>query len=585
MPRDYAESAFLNVEQSMTGRRWVGPGAETERLADAMLQATALPEAVCRCLVRRGVAPDGAAAYLAPKLRDSLPDPLTLRDAGAAAGRIVDAVRRRQRVAIFADYDVDGAASAAILACWLRDVGIPATIYVPDRIAEGYGPNTAAMAKLADEHDLIVCVDCGTLAHDAIAAAAAADVVVLDHHLGADTLPEALAVVNPNRADEDRTLGHLCAAAVVFLVLVEANRQLRGARETPDLMSLVDLVALATVADVAPLIGVNRALVARGLEIMVRRERPGLVALSDRAGLDRPPDAYHLGFVLGPRINAGGRIGDAGLGARLLSTACPHEAAALADRLEVLNAERRSVETAVRDAALAQAEARGEDASLVWAAGEGWHPGVVGIVASRLKEATGKPAVVIGLEDGHGTGSGRSVEGVDLGTAVQRLADEGLIIRGGGHRMAAGLSLTRDAVEAAMARLGELLARTTPLAATNDLKLDALVMPRAATDDLVRRVAAVGPFGAGSPAPRFALSDLRIRRLRRVGDGHLSVGLADLEGARIEAISFRAAESGLAAAIESHGGRPLHVAGRLELNSWRGRETVQLRLEDAAFAQ
>ncbi len=583
MPRDHAETAFLNVECSLTSRRWVGPGAGTERLAEAMAQATGLLDPVCRCLVLRGVSPDAAATYLSPTLRNSLPDPLSLLDAGRAAERIVAAVQRGERVAIFADYDVDGAASAALLRCWLAELGVASTIYVPDRITEGYGPNVQAMTRLAAEHDLIICVDCGTLAHDAIAAATAADVIVLDHHLGGPTVPKAVAVVNPNRADESGSLGHLCAAGVVFLILVEANRQLRGTRATPDLMASLDLVALATVADVAPLIGVNRALVTRGLEVMARRTRPGLVALSDRAGVDRPPDPYHLGFVLGPRINAGGRIGDAGIGARLLSTMDPHEAAALANRLEALNAERRSIEAGVRSAALAQIEARGMDGALVWAAAENWHPGVVGIVASRLKEFTGRPAVVIALDGERGTGSGRSIEGVDLGGAVQRLADEGLIERGGGHRMAAGLSIESARVEAAMNRLEELVQKTDA-GPTSHLRLDAIVMPRAATVELVQDLAAVGPFGAGSPAPRFAVTDLRIKRLRRVGDGHLSLSLADAEGAGLEAIAFRAAETGLTAHLEGHCDRPLHVAGRLELNVWRGRERVQMKLEDAAFS-
>lgn len=584
MPRDHTQTAFLNVEQSITGRRWVGPGAEIERLAEAIAQATELPDVVCRCLALRGVAPDAATDYLAPTLRACLPNPLLLRDAGAAAGRIADAVRHRQKVAIFADYDVDGAASAAALSCWLRDLGLGATVYVPDRIAEGYGPNVAAMQRLAEAHDLIVCVDCGTLAHDAISAAKGADVVVLDHHLGADALPDALAVVNPNRADEDGSLGHLCAASVVFLVLVEANRQLRPERPVPELMGLVDLVALATIADVAPLIGVNRPFVVRGLEVMARRGRPGLVALFDAAQLERPPDVYHLGFVLAPRINAAGRIGDAGLGARLLSTNDPDEATAIAARLESLNVERRAMEAAVREEALAQVEAQSPGRQLVWAAGEGWHPGVVGIVASRVREATGRPAVVVALDGDWGTGSGRSVEGLDLGAAVQRLADEGLIARGGGHRMAAGLSVSRAALPAAMERLDALLASQAPLTSDLELRLDGLVAPQVATVELVRRIAAAGPFGAASPAPLFVASDLRIRRLQPVGDGHLSLTLAAAGGARLEAIGFRAAENGLARALASHDGRAVHVAGRLEINCWRGRETVQLRLEDAAFA-
>ncbi|MBM9593133.1 single-stranded-DNA-specific exonuclease RecJ [Roseitranquillus sediminis] len=584
MPRDHASTAFLNVEASVTGRRWVGPTIEADRLTEAMAQATGLPEVVCRCLVARGVAPDGAAAYLAPTLRDLLPDPRSLRDMEVASQRLLRAVRRRERVAIFADYDVDGGASAALLLIWLRHMGLGATLYVPDRLEEGYGPNEPAMAALAAEHDLIVCVDCGTVAHGPVAAARGADVVVLDHHLGGAELPAALAVVNPNRADEDGSLAHLCAAAVVFLLLVDMGRRLReeGANG-PDLIAMLDLVALATVADVAPLVGVNRALVRRGLEVMRRRERPGLVALADVAALDRPPECHHLGFVLGPRINAGGRIGRADLGARVLSTDDPHEAAALAEQLHRLNDERREIEAQVREAALAQVEARGDDGPLAWAAGEGWHPGVVGIVAARLKEATGRPAVVIGFDGATGVGSGRSVAGVDLGAAVHRLAAEGLLLRGGGHRMAAGLSVERNGLEPAMARLGELLARQAGQEMRrNDLVLDALVAPCAATAELVRRVDAAGPFGMGSSAPRFALADVRLAGVRRVGEGHLRLDLADGAGGRLQAIAFRAFDGPLGPAVEARAGRSLHLAGRLEINVWQGRERVQLRVEDAA---
>ncbi|MBT8454940.1 MAG: DHH family phosphoesterase, partial [Alphaproteobacteria bacterium] len=314
-------TAFLGVETSLSGRRWVGPTAEDDRLAQRMAQQTGLPDPICRVLARRHVAPEDAAAFLAPSLRDLLPDPLTLKDMAPATDRFLTAVQGRERIAVFADYDVDGGASAALILTWLRDLGHGATLYVPDRIDEGYGPNAPAMEALAADHDLIICVDCGTLSHDAIAAATKADVIILDHHLGGETLPPALAVVNPNRADEDGDLGHLCAAGVVFLMLVEANRRMRETGKTgPDLMALLDLVALATVADVAPLTGVNRAFVRQGLTVMARRHRPGLVALADVGRLDRAPTAHHLGFVLGPRVNAGGRIGAADLGARLLAT-------------------------------------------------------------------------------------------------------------------------------------------------------------------------------------------------------------------------------------------------------------------------
>jgi len=574
------------VDASLTGRRWTGPGAEAERLAEAMAQATALPRPVCATLARAGVAPEAAAAYLAPKLRDLMPDPRGLHDMERAAARLLEALARRERIAIFADYDVDGGASAALLLDWLRQMGVAATLYIPDRIDEGYGPNVPAMRALAAEHGLILCVDCGTLSHEPIAAAKGADVVVLDHHLAGETLPDAHAVVNPNRQDEDGSLAHLCAAAVVFLLLVEAGRQLRGSgRAGPDLMAMLDLVALATVADVAPLTGVNRALVRTGLEVMARRARPGLVALADAARLDRAPDAYALGFVLGPRVNAGGRIGRADLGARLLAATDPEEAAGMAGRLEQLNEERRAIETGVRDAALAQAEARGLDAPLVWAAGEGWHPGVVGIVASRLKEATGRPAVVIGLDGAEGKGSGRSVSGVDLGASVQRLAAEGLLLKGGGHRMAAGLTVARSLLEPAMARLSELLARQGAGAGgPRDLRLDGVLMPGAATPELVTALEQAGPFGASAPAPRFALPDLAVKDARPVGERHLKLRLADGMGGTLEAIAFGAFDGPLGPRLQAHGGARFHLAGRLELNTWRGRSTVQLRLEDAAEA-
>ncbi|WP_152466837.1 single-stranded-DNA-specific exonuclease RecJ [Sulfitobacter sp. THAF37] len=578
--------SFLGVEASLTGRRWVGPGVDAERSAELLVQRTGLPQAVCQVLARRGVAPEEAAGFLAPALRDLLPDPRSLQDMEKAAARFLAAVGQRQRIAIFADYDVDGGSSAALLLTWLRQMGHGATLYVPDRIDEGYGPNDEAMAALAAAHDLIVCVDCGTLSHGPVAAAAGADVVILDHHLGGETLPDALAVVNPNRQDEDGTLAHLCAAAVVFLMLVEVGRQLRDTgRKGPDLMAMLDLVALATVADVAPLIGVNRAFVRQGLKVMARRDRVGLAALVDVARMDTAPTAYHLGFLLGPRINAGGRIGQADLGARLLASDDPHEVAALAERLETLNTERRDVEAAVRAAALAQAEARGFDAPLVWASGPGWHPGVVGIVASRLKEASNRPSIVIGIEDGIGKGSGRSVSGIDLGAPIQRLAAEGLLIKGGGHKMAAGLTVAEDKLDLAMTRLGELLAKQgAHLAGPSDLTVSGLLMPGAASVELAEQIEEAGPFGAAAPAPRYVFADMQIHFAKRVGESHLKITFGDGIGARMDAICFGAYDTPLGAALEAHGGARFHLSGRLDINSWRGRQTVQLRLEDAARA-
>ncbi|MEL6913448.1 MAG: single-stranded-DNA-specific exonuclease RecJ [Pseudomonadota bacterium] len=578
--------AFLNVSHSLTGRRWVGPNEAETRQAEALVQQTGLPPALAAILARREVAAADVDAFLEPTLRDLLPDPRTLRDMEAAATRFLAAVRGRERIAVFADYDVDGGASAALLLTWLRAMGRDATLYIPDRIDEGYGPNAPAMAELAAAHDLIICVDCGTLSHEALAAASAADVIVLDHHLGGETLPPALAVVNPNRQDESGDLAHLCAAAVVFLMLVEAGRQLRAAGERgPDLMAMLDLVALATVADVAPLIGVNRALVRQGLKVMAARGRIGLTALSDIARLDTEPRAYHLGYVLGPRINAGGRIGAADLGARLLATADPHEAAALAQRLDALNTERREVEAAVRDAALAQAADRGFDRALAWAAGDGWHPGVVGIVASRMKETSGRPSVVIGFEGDAGKGSARSIPGVDLGAAIQRLASEGLIEKGGGHKMAAGLSLSRAQLAPAMARLEALLARQGAAdGASATLRCDGVLMPVAAHVDLIEALERAGPFGAAASAPRFAFADLRVSHAREVGAGHLKLSLTDGMGGRLAAIAFGAFDGPLGPALAQGDAARIHVAGRLEVNSWGGRLSAQLRLEDAAWA-
>ena len=578
--------AFLGVEQSLTGRRWVGPTVEVERAAEMMSQQTDLPRAVCQVLARRGVPVMETRGFLAPKLKELLPDPRLMKDMEIAAARFLDAVRNRQRIAIFADYDVDGGSSAALLLVWLRQMGLTATLYVPDRIDEGYGPNIPAMRQLATTHDLIICVDCGTPSHEPIKAAEDADVIVLDHHLGGETLPECVAVVNPNRQDESGDLGYFCAAAVVFLMLIECGRQLRAEGiKGPDLMAMLDLVALATVADVAPLVGANRALVRQGLKVMAQRQRPGLVALSDVAGMDAAPSSYHLGFLLGPRVNAGGRISQADLGAQLLSTESATEAKALSVQLDALNSERREIENAVRAAAMAQAEERGLDAPLVWAAGDGWHPGVVGIVASRLKEMTNRPAIVIGLNGDVGKGSGRSVSGVDLGASIQRLVSERLLVKGGGHKMAAGMTVMSDQLEPAMARLSELLAKQgAGESGPGDLNLDGVLMPEAATVDLIEEIEKAGPFGAGAPAPRYALPDLKVDFAKSVGESHLKLSLSDGLLGKMDAIVFGAFDGPLGDRLSKHGGARFHFAGRLEVNSWRGKQRVQLRLEDAAEA-
>ncbi|MBC6408397.1 MAG: single-stranded-DNA-specific exonuclease RecJ [Rhodobacteraceae bacterium] len=583
-----AAESFLGVADSLRNRRWVGPPPAQERAAAALMQSTGLPLPLCQVLAHRGVAHAEVAAFLAPDLRSLMPDPRSLRDMPRAAARLVEAVHQQQRIAIFADYDVDGGSSAALLIHWLRYVGRAATLYVPDRVAEGYGPNAPAMAGLARAHDLIVCVDCGTLGHAAIAAAVGADVIVLDHHLAGEVLPECTAIVNPNRQDESGALSYLCAAGVVFLLLVEANRQLRqeGMRG-PDLLALLDLVALATVADVVPLVGLNRALVRQGLRVMARRERPGLRALVDISNVHGPVGAFHLGFVLGPRINAAGRVGRADLGARLLSTEDAAEASAIAARLDALNRERRTLQAAVLRAAQAQVQAHGQESPLVWAQGEGWHPGVLGIVAARLAEATSRPAVVMGLEGETARGSARSRPGIDLGTAVQHLAAEGLLLHGGGHRMAAGLTALRGGVAAAMARLCALLAQQGAAAESEAtlLRLDGVLMSAAVSVDLIKSVETAGPFGASAPAPRFAFPECRCLFVRKIGEGHVRLRFSNGGGRAVDAVAFDAFETPMGAALLAHDGALFHLAGRLEMDQWQGGGRPQLRLEDAAPAQ
>ena len=577
---------FLGVSTSITGRRWVGLSEADDRFAQSIAQHTNLPITLSRTLARLQVNPSDALAYLSPSLRDLMPDPSIFRDMEKAAQRITSAIIKRETIAIFADYDVDGGSCAALLIDFFRHFELSATLYIPDRIDEGYGPNEPAMVNLAAHHDLIICVDCGTLSHDAIAAAKNAEVIVLDHHVGGETLPPALAIVNPNRQDEDTMFGNLCAAGVVFLTLVAVNRILRSKEiTTPDLMAMLDLVALATVADVAPLTGLNRALVRQGLTVMARRNRVGIAALSDVARLTSAPDSYHLSFALAPRINAGGRIGKADLGARLLAATDPDEAAAMADQLSQLNSDRREIEAQVSLKAMEQAEERGFDAPLVWAAGKGWHSGVVGIVASRLKEASNRPSIVIGLEDGKGKGSGRSVTGIDLGSAIATCTHEGLLLKGGGHKMAAGLTLSEDKLQPAMERLAELLQKQgADNIGPKDLCLDGSIMPAAITTELIEQLELAGPYGAGAPAPRFALPAQKITFAKRAGENHLRLTAKDANGGRIDSICFGAYDGPIGPTLENHKGQSFHLAGRLEIDEWGGRRKDKLRLEDAAVA-
>ena len=576
---------FLDVESSISGRRWTGPNISVDRQAEMILQETNFSSAMANVLARLGVEANQVKNYIKPSLRDLMPNPLKILDMEKAASRVNIAVNNHERIAIFADYDVDGATSGALLHDWLTQLGNIPTLYVPDRIEEGYGPNIEAMETLANVHDLIICVDCGTLSHETINKITNTDIIILDHHLGGETLPNAYAVVNPNRQDEKGDLYYLCAAGVVFLTLVAANSIRRNNnKSTPDLLNMLDLVALGTVADVAPLVGFNRALVRQGLKVMAKRERIGITALSDIAKMNNAPSPYHLGYLLGPRINAGGRVGKADLGIRLLTCKNFDEANSIADKLNQLNDERRSIEATVQIQALEQVEKMDSNSALAWAAGEGWHPGVVGIVASRIKEITNKPTVVIGLDEHEGKGSGRSISGIDLGSSIATLQRENLIIRGGGHKMAAGLSLEREKLEIAMSRLNELLANQGSKSfQTRELQLDGALSLPAITIELLEQLETAGPFGAGAPGPKFALPFMRITFAKRAGESHLRLRLVDDSGASIDAIAFGAFKSDLGKTLENHKGQIFHVAGRLEIDTWNGRMRPKLNLEDATY--
>lgn len=588
--------AFLGVTSSILGRPW------RDRCADAALQAYAatmtqahgLPDLLARVLASRGIKPGEAQAYLQPRLRDLLPDPSCLVDMEAAAERLVRACRTGETVAIFGDYDVDGAASASLLAGYLQAFGVTTRIHIPDRITEGYGPNVAAVTALAQEGaTLLVTVDCGTAGHEPLAAASGLglDVIVLDHHGAPEQLPLAQAIVNPNRLDDLSGLGHLCAAGVVFLTLVALNRRLRESgtppERLPNLQDGLDLVALATVADVVPLRGLNRAFVVQGLAVMRARGRPGLAALLDAAALSEPPQAWHLGYLVGPRINAGGRIGDASLGARLLLTDDPAEATKIAVELDRLNRERQVIEAqAVQEAEaeMDRALTHDPDQPILVAGSADWHPGIVGLIAARLKERFGRPAFAFSLKpDGSAVGSGRSVGGADLGQAVREAVEAGMAAKGGGHAMAAGVTVAQHDLARFRDHLaGRLGGAVAEARAVEALLLDGTVSAGGATAEMVRLIGRAGPFGQGAPEPVFALPHHRVVDAGIVGHGHVRARLRSRDGQAIGAICFRAAQGPIGLALLSGIGREFHVAGTLTCDRWRGAERAQLRICDLA---
>jgi single-stranded-DNA-specific exonuclease len=585
-------NAVLNIERSILGQPWRWRGLS----ADARDPGFAPDDLVTQLLLTRGCPRDMLEAHRNPSIRGFMPDPSIFRDMDKAAERIADAVQAGEPVTVFGDYDVDGATSAALLILLLRDLGLEAKAYIPDRLMEGYGPSGAALVRIAEGGArLIVTVDCGAQAFEALEMArdVGVDVIVVDHHKCTTALPIALALVNPNRLDEREGAahGHLAAVGVAFLLGAALIRTLRArghfaARAEPRLLDLLDIVALGTVADVAQLKGLNRAFVAQGLKVMAQRRNIGLTALIEASRLTRAPTCSDLGFALGPRINAGGRVGKSDLGVRLLTTRDPEEARAIAEELDRLNEERRAIESDVQLAAEAASDTQHNRAVAV-IAGLGWHPGVIGIVAGRLKEKLGRPAIVIALdENGIGKGSGRSISGVDLGAAVMAAREHGLLVAGGGHAMAAGLTIAANQVDAFAEFLdGRLEAAVAKSRGESALLLDAVLAPGGVSVELVTAMEAGGPYGMGWPAPRVVAGPVRVIKADIVGNGHVRAIVAGDDGRPLKTMAFRQAESPLGAALL---GAPPHrrlwVAGRAKIDDWSSRPAAELHLDDAAWA-
>ncbi len=596
-PVDPVPRAFLGVDRSVTGQRWVSRLDQAgQNRALAMSQLHGLPELVARVLAGRGVSVDDAPGFLDPTIRTLMPDPYRLTDCEAASERLVLAIRRGERVAIFGDYDVDGAASSALLARFLSHFGLEPEIYIPDRIFEGYGPNPAAIGQLIERGArLIVTVDCGSTSLEALAVARerGIDVVVIDHHQMGHEMPPCLALVNPNREDDLSGQGHLCAAGVVFLVLVATLRLLRQnghpQARSLDLLAWLDLVALATVCDVVPLKGLNRAYVTKGLIAARHQNNAGLAALLRVAGIGGPVTPYHFGFLVGPRINAGGRIGDAALGSRLLTLDDAAEADRIAVRLDELNRERQAMEQVMLAEAEAEALAEygdGEAASVIVTARDNWHPGIVGLLAARLKEKFKRPAFAIAFDpNGKGTGSGRSINGFDIGRMVRAAVDSGLLAKGGGHAMAAGLTVERGNLGRLRTFFDEWSAeQVRALAANQTLKIDGALGASGATIALIDQLETAGPYGSGHAQPVFAVPSHRLRDARPVGTTHVKITLEAADGTRLEGIAFRAAETALGDFLLNGRGTQIHVAGTLSADHWQGTRRVQMRVLDAAKA-
>ena len=592
LPVSAPPDGYLGVSRSITGRAWRQRAADGA-VVRAHAQRHGLSEPLARALASRGVTVEGADDFLSPTLKALFPDPSSFMDMDRAASIIVDALVADRPMVVFADYDVDGATSAALLVRWFRAMGKDLPIYVPDRVTEGYGPSPAAFRRLhAEGASLVITVDCGAAAYDAVAVAGeiGLDVVVIDHHLMREDPPAAAAVVNPNRPGCGSGQGVLAAAGVTLVLLAALNREARRrglfeTRDQPDIRQWLDLAALGAICDVTQLVGFNRALTAQGLKVMSGWANPGLKALLDVAKSQGPATTFHAGFILGPRINAGGRIGRSDLGARLLSTDDPEEAAALAEELDALNAARKDVERQVTEAAIAIIESGSNldpEAPVLLVAADHWHPGVIGIVAGRLRERYRKPVIVVGLDPvtGIGKGSGRSQPGVNLGRAVQAAYEAGLLMSGGGHAMAAGLTVRRDTVPELREFLCRRLAEETAEASLADaIDIDVLISPAAATRGLFEEFQRLQPFGPGNPEPVFAVAGARIERPMLLRGGHIRCQLADADGGRLKAVAWRAGDTDLGKRL-LEGGGGLHLVGRLKADDWNGRAGVEFEIDD-----
>ncbi len=585
-----AQETVLNIEASARGRRWVFRSGSEDIVSDYQKQHN-LDLLTARLLAGRDVELDHVQDFLNPKLRNLMPDPSSLKDMDLAVTTILDAMDTGKRIAVFADYDVDGATSASQLLRWAKDMGQDFGLYVPDRIKEGYGPSEKAFEILKEQgFDLVITVDCGAAARSALISAQdlGLDIVVVDHHLMDAEIPPCRALINPNRPDDESGLGFLAAAGVTFMLLAGLNRELRrrGHKDVPDILALLGLTALGTICDVVPLTQLNRAIVRQGLKVLTGTFNPGITALADVSKIQKPFTTYHAGFVLGPRINAGGRIGDAKMGAELLSTEDTQKAYHHAAELDRVNVARKKLQAQILFEADEAATKNMIEDSVVVTAMEGWHAGIIGIVAGRLKDQLGLPVIVIGIDDeGIGKGSGRSLKGVNLGAAISAAKEEGLLISGGGHAMAGGLTIAREKIPEFERFIQDYLGEDVKKARQEmAMKIDCLIRPTAIGRELVDQIDKVGPFGASNPEPVFVMDRLNIAYAERLRGGHIRCAFADREGARVNGICFNAEENGLSDILLSNHGKPVHVAGRIKQDNWNGRTRIDFQIIDLAFA-